>query len=67
LNYKIVLKTVHTPPSPYYIGVHIQGLCNCKEEGRHLKMRQKLETVLKPVEEISNDVYRQLIYMNTIG
>jgi hypothetical protein len=28
LNYKIVLKTVHTPPSPYYIGVHIHVFSN---------------------------------------
>ena len=36
MNYKIVLKTVHTPPSPYYIGVHIHECCNSKEVYRWL-------------------------------
>ena len=54
MNYKIVSKSVYTPPSPYYIGVHIHVFVIVREE-RSL-MPQKLETVLKNVEETSNDV-----------
>jgi len=40
LNYKIVSKPVDTPPTPYYIGVHIHACSNNIIEGQTTKCRK---------------------------
>ena len=47
-----VIMRVRSPPSPYYIGFHIQGFCNSKEGRRDFYMPQKLETVLAKIETL---------------
>ena len=46
-------KSVDTPPSTYYIGIHIHVFCNNKEARRDISNPQKLEIVLKHLKEIS--------------
>ncbi len=36
-------KSVHTPPSPYYIGVHIHEFCNSKKERKDISILRNFD------------------------
>jgi hypothetical protein len=62
-----VSKSVDTPPSPYYIGVHIHVFCNSKRELKDI-LPQKLETILKHNSNaiINNSIPPAIIKLNIV-